>query len=217
MTVLTGPRMVIAPEFAWLNDLRCNYYSQFGEDGVVEAIFKVVGTSNQWVFECGAADGLFFSNSRWLIEHDWKAVLVEGDPEQYLALVSNSKPFADVMCVNEMLNHERRIDDLLAQCGAPADIDLAVIDVDGQDAYLFNQMIRFRPRVVLIEYNAAAVPSFLPALGGSGQASGQMTEKLAAGRYYTAVWRSPTNLIFVSNNLLRLLRGSRQEMLNDVR
>ena len=69
--------------FRWLEDRASrtdiNVYSQFGEDGILAAIFEKLGTCNKWVLECGASDGVFFSNSRKLIEEGWNGVLVEAD------------------------------------------------------------------------------------------------------------------------------------------
>ena len=74
--------------FRWLEDRAYNVYSQFGEDGILAAIFEKLGTRNKWVLECGASDGVFFSNSRKLIEEGWFGVLVEADPAQFEKLTA---------------------------------------------------------------------------------------------------------------------------------
>src|SRR3954468_7509394 len=113
------------PEFSWLEDMAFNDYSQFGEDGVLQAIFSVIGTNNEWCFECGAADGLFFSNTRRLIENGWKAVLVEADRETYSRLIDNNVGYGQrVRCVNLLIDADHRIETVLHGLGAPLDIDL---------------------------------------------------------------------------------------------
>jgi hypothetical protein len=202
--------MTAPMNFGWLSDLAYNEYSQYGEDGVLQAIFSVIRPMNEWCFECGAADGLFFSNTRRLIEQGWHAALIEADPIAFARLQENCRQFGDrVKCVNEKVDAGHRLEGILDRCGAPTDLDLAVIDVDGQDYYLFNSLMRYRPRVVQIEFAPNAEEDFLPPLGGEGQAGLLTMRRLAAGKFYTLVYRSWCNLIFVQQPLDRLLDGQR--------
>lgn len=192
----------LAVSHAWLRDCARNVYSQFGEDGVVDAIFKVIQPANRWCFECGAADGIFFSNTRRLVCDGWDAVLVEADQDTYRRLCENTKGHLKARAICDRLTE---IDPLLRSVGAPHGIDLAVIDVDGQDYHLFNSMLRFRPRVAIVEFDPNADPDFIPDIGGAGQAGLAAIRKLAMGRFYTEVYRSWCNLVLVSQPLDRLL------------
>lgn len=194
--------------YDWLNGEVANTYSQFGEDGVLAAIFAAIGAENRWCFECGAADGLFFSNTRRLIERGWSALLVEADPEAFARLQDNCTPFDAVVCVNQRVDDAHRIDDMLAACEAPRDLDLGVIDVDGQDYYVWNALLRYRPRVVMIEFDHNAPPDFLPAAGGPGQAGALAIRRLAAGKFYTLVHQGLCNMIFVRNPLAGLVAAA---------
>lgn len=209
MTVSEFP---IDPDYAWLADCFSNSYSQCGEDGVLDAIFHVMGAANRWCCECGAADGMFFSNTRKLIEEGWTGVLIEGDEGEFSRLVENSKPFGDrVKLMHTYVDRERRLDDILRGYDAPVDIDLMVIDVDGQDYYLWNSMLRYRPRVVVIEYNAITDdPWFCPPLGEPGQAGPFAIHRLATGKLYDLVWKNRFNMIFATRLTSRLLKGVRK-------
>jgi hypothetical protein len=201
-------------KFAWLADMAFNDYSQFGEDGVLQAIFSAIGPANEWCFECGAADGLFFSNTRRLIESGWRGVLVEADGSAFERLVENTERFGDhVACINRLIDASHRIDGILYSAGAPLDIDLAVIDVDGQDYYLFNSILQYRPRVVMIEFDQNADEDFIPTLGGPGQAGSRAISKLANGKFYDLVFANRINLIFVQKHLAHLIRFGREEIL----
>lgn len=187
--------------YAWLMDRARNEYSQFGEDGVVDAIFSVIKPANRWCFECGAADGMFFSNTRRLLRKGWDGILVEAEPLVFDRLVQNTKGL-NARCVEQRLES---LDEILMVCGAPADIDLVTIDVDGQDYYLFNSLIRFRPRVVIIEFSAKAAPDFIPERGGEGQAGLEAIRRLARGRMYQDIHQTWCNLILVAKPLDRML------------
>lgn len=213
-------------QFAWLKDKACNKYSQFGEDGILAAIFDRIGTENRWVMECGAADGLFFSNSRKLIEQEWSAVLIEGDREQY-AKLSNLYPIPHregqtiaTLCAKITPNGRSSFDQVLSLWSTasdwtvPEDLDLAVIDVDGADYWLFNSLLKYRPRVVMVEYDPAADPDFIPPMGGEGQAGLQAIIKLGIGKYYWPVVVTSTNVIFVQQELVgRLAEKPAEETL----
>lgn len=198
--------------FRWLRDEARNVYSQFGEDGVIEAIFKRITPANRWCFECGAADGLFMSNTRRLIrDQGWTGILAEADPAIFRRLAWNCQDL-DVHLIPERVTD---LDPVLRRAGAPTDIDLAIIDVDGQDYYLFNSLMRFRPRVVVIEFAPNALdPEFIPERGGDGQAGVEAIRRLGAAKFYTEVFKNWCNLVFVAHPLDRLLEareGSEEE------
>ena len=190
--------------FDWLRAKARNVYSQWGEDGVVDAIFEVIKPLNRWCFECGAADGLFFSNTRRLVRQGWDAILVEQNPNAYARLIQNcSATETRARCRCDVLEE---MDPILAEFGAPRDIDLVCIDIDGQDYHLFNSMLRFRPRVVVIEFDPNAHPDFVPERDAPGQAGHAALLRLAEGRLYAEVFRSWCNLVLVTQPLQMMLK-----------
>jgi len=188
--------------FAWLEAKARNVFSQFGEDGVIDAIFRTIRPANQWCFECGAADGIFMSNTRRLIRHEWHAILVEADHDNFRRLHANCQKYPRAKLVCEKAE---ALDPLLAKMGAPIDIDLVVIDIDGQDYYMLNSLLHYRPQVVVVEYDPTCDPEFIPDLDGEGQAGLEAMRRLAAAKFYTAVFRTWSNLILVKQPLDQLL------------
>lgn len=183
-----------------------NIYSQSGEDGVLQFIFSVIRPANEWCLECGAADGLFFSNTRRLVEQGWRGIFIEKDEEMYRRLVKNCEGFGPrVTCARASVGETVTLDAALTQLGAPADIDLVSIDVDGQDYYMLNSLLVHRPRVVVVEYDPGADDDHIPPWRGSGQAGLGAMRKLAAGKFYTEVFRSFSNLVLVRQPDDRLL------------
>jgi hypothetical protein len=134
----------------WLNKFRKNYHSQNGEDGVLEEIFRHIGTTNKYAIEFGAWDGIKFSNTFHLIEQGWRGLMIETDPARYEELSNNMKG-SDVVC-RQM--HVCRIDELDF-----VDPDLLSVDVDGEDYNLFDGMNKMRPHVVVIEVNSSISPN----------------------------------------------------------
>lgn len=193
---------------AFLNDIKDkakNIYSQNGEDGVIEAIFNKIGTNNKWCLEVGAADGILFSNTRYLLEQGWTCLLIESDTENYKRLVENCKDYANAICENIRIepNGINSLDNILKKHNAPKDIDLVCIDVDGQDWHIWNQMIEYIPRVVVVEYNPDAEnPEYIPSIKGIGQAGLDAIQRLCSSKGYHTSIVTDTNVISVNNQVM---------------
>jgi Methyltransferase FkbM domain len=133
-----------------------NTYSQFGEDGIIKEIFKLIGTKSKLAVEFGAWDGFLYSNTAalWAKDPTWKAVLIEGDHERYKDLVKNTKKY-NVTPINAWIgiSKEDCLEAILANNGITQEIDLLSIDVDGNDYHIFNSLKKIKPRVVVCEYN----------------------------------------------------------------
>jgi hypothetical protein len=187
-----------------------NTYSQFGEDGIIEAIFARIGTANKWCVECGAADGLFFSNTRRLIEQGWKSLQIEADDRQYERLYERYKLNPDVIAehVQVGLGEKSRLDDVIGYFNQiPADFDLLVLDVDGQEYHIVNSLVKFKPRVLIVEYDPDADPMHIPEPGAPrlDQAGRFATRFAVEARGYEVICRTQCNLICVRRDLAHLL------------
>ncbi|KAA1425591.1 FkbM family methyltransferase [Nocardioides antri] len=145
------------PESCYLQDARRDVTSQFGEDGIIEKIFEIVPPANRWCVEYGAWDGVYLSNTYHLV-HDlgWNGVLIEGDPAKFAELETNCAGLANAHPVQAVVGFDNGVDaldDVLAGTDCPHAPDLASIDVDGADYFLWQSMKAYRPRVVVIEFN----------------------------------------------------------------
>lgn len=179
-----------------------NSYSQFGEDVVIASLFDTIGESNRWCFEVGAHDGRYFSNTLAFREQGWTAILAECHKEHGAKLMAE---FGDkAFCVVDTITD---IDRWLADTGAPADIDLGVIDVDGEDYWLWHDMVEFRPRVLMIEFNPYVTqPHYdadwpIPRGQVPGQTARQPIIDLACSRDYGLHAETFCNLVFVDSSL----------------
>lgn len=193
--------------FAWIAERAYNIYSQEGADGILEAIFEKIGETNRFCCEFGAADGLWFSNTRRLIDQGWSGLLIEGDPVPYAKLEERYRDHPGVSTANAWIKPrgEDSIDSYLEFYNAPKGLDLLVIDIDGQDYYVFNGLARHRPRVIMCEYDQNADPMAIPELNGPGMSGEMAIINVANARGYLPVCKSPYNLYFVRNDLIDLV------------
>jgi hypothetical protein len=114
-------------------------YCQTGEDGVLQRIFDCIGTTNRFLVDIGAGDGVALSNTRALLDQGWSGLLFD----------RKSTGCNDVISAHITAEN---VNNILAMHSAPAEFDLLSLDIDGIDYWVWHA-IRHRPRVVVIEFN----------------------------------------------------------------
>lgn len=116
-------------------------HSQCGEEGVLERIFSLIGTTNKTSVEFGCGDGYSLSNTRLFCdEQGWTAHMWDSHHE-------NEQ-------IKRHLVTAENVNDLFALHNVPHDLDLLSIDIDGNDYWVWKAL-RWQPRVVVIECNAS--------------------------------------------------------------
>ena len=133
-----------------------NIFSQYGEDGIIEEIFKRLGNvSDKRCCEFGAWDGKFLSNTCNLItNHNYEAILIEADKKRFDELNINF-PDKKIIKINKFVNFsgENSLDNILENNNFNKDFDFLSIDIDGCDYWIFESLSRFSPKVICIEFN----------------------------------------------------------------
>ncbi len=134
--------------------------SQSDEDGIILEIFNRIGLTNKYFVEFGVGAGLE-NNSASLLFQQWSGMWIEGDHtyveniNQHLSrLIKSGK-----LKLQEAFVDENNIEQLLTNNEVPFEPDLFSIDVDSIDYYIWNALNRFKPRVIVIEYNGSWGPS----------------------------------------------------------
>lgn len=184
-----------------LIDHAADVYSQFGEDGIIEKIFEMVGARWKTCCEFGAADGLSCSNTAHLWKDlGWAAFLVESDDERFRQLEENTADYD-----TEILHHHVATsgDDAIDHILPPRfqhSLDYMSIDIDGDDWEVFERLTHVRPRVVSVEYNQSIPPPHKirqACRGDSLGASAAVLDEIAQKKDYVLVAMTRTNMFFV--------------------
>jgi hypothetical protein len=134
-------------------------YSQNDEDGIINEIFKRIGTTNKTFVEFGVMDGLE-SNCHFLLFNGWHGLWIEGDEKYFKGLMKYFfEPLStrQLIATNAFISAEN-INDLIRKNGFNGEIDLLSIDIDGNDYWVWKAINCIQPRVVAIEYNAKFPP-----------------------------------------------------------
>jgi len=146
----------VAADSCHLHRFESARHSQNGEDGIIAEIFGRIGRTNRSFIEIGASDGVENCTAA-LVEAGWRGVWIEGDP----AKVGNARQVVGTrpVTIAESFVDRASILPVLAKAGAPTRPDLLVIDIDGNDYWVWETLGRRYPaRVVVIEYNAVVGP-----------------------------------------------------------
>ncbi len=135
---------------------RC-VYSQYGEDGILEEVFRRMSITDGFFVEFGAMDGIDISNTRYLLEKGWSGVMIEADHAYYKNLVANYADNPKVMLLKYFVNWNEgqpglSFDQIRERHFSDKEIDFLSIDIDGGDYYVFKSL-QCRPKVIMVENN----------------------------------------------------------------
>jgi hypothetical protein len=188
----------------WLLEHASNVTSQNGEDGIIAKILEVLGPSKGWCVEFGAWDGRYLSNTYNLIANrGYSAVMIEGSAKRFRDLEAAFKGNPKVLPVHAFVGFTAAdgLDSILARTPIPEAFDVLSIDIDGNDYHVWNAVKRYRPRIVVIEYNPT-IPTAVdfvqpPDLSINQGASITALNRLAAQKGYELVAVTTHNCLFV--------------------
>ena len=213
----------------WLLEHSANRNSQNGEDGIVEKILEVLDKPTKWCVEFGAWDGIYLSNTYDLIANKgYSGVMIEGSPTKFRELAEKFKNNPSVVPVNAFVGFTESdgLDSILADTPVPEDFDVLSIDIDGNDFHVWAAVTKYRPRVVVIEYNPT-IPSPVefvqPADMSVNQGASILSlTKLAKEKNYQLICVTESNCLFVrsmyfdrfgiKDNSIEMLRSNESQV-----
>jgi len=196
---------------AWLNAYAKKFTSQYGEDGIVRKILEVIGENDKWCVEFGSWDGKKCSNTFSLItDKEYSAVLIEANQKRFKNLLKTFEGNNRVILLNEFVGFDEKdgLDCILKTTPIPENFDFLSIDIDGNDYYAWDAVKKYRPKVVVIEFNPTihksiefVQPKDPKVTQGSSLRS---IDKLARSKGYELVVTTKTNAFFVDSKYFKL-------------
>jgi Methyltransferase FkbM domain len=204
-----------------LKKLERNVYSQYGEDGIVEWVFSRIMPRNKTCVEFGAWDGRNLSNTFNLVaHHGWKAVYIEADPGKFPALSKTAAAYPAItpVCSRVTSTGETALDKILERHGVPEEFDILSIDIDGNDYDVWEATVRYRPTLVIVEFNPT-FPAEFSYIDRDGRgfigSSAKAFTALATHKGYGLIGRTTTNLFYLRNDSFVTL-GVAPQKVNEV-
>jgi hypothetical protein len=131
--------------------------SQNGEDGILREILNRVGAGSRFFVEFGVETGVECNCALLAREEGWQGLFLESEEALFRSLVQNYRDRPGARCVQARVT-SASIEALLEAHSVPPEFDLLSIDIDGNDYWVWAAIRRWRPRIVVIEYNASHPP-----------------------------------------------------------
>lgn len=147
------------------NKYKKNYYSQAGEDGVLNELRKrlnIKKSDPKWCCEFGAWDGIHGSNTFNLVKNfNYNAVYIEGDKNKFKDLLKTKKSFSKILAFNTYVSYKKKsslIDTILKKTKIDKNFDILSIDIDSYDLAIWKSLKKYNPKIVIIEINSSIHP-----------------------------------------------------------
>jgi hypothetical protein len=88
-------------------------------------------------------------------ERGWNSVLIEADQTYFEKLQKEYASLDRAHCVNAFVSFEGKnsLDTIFARTPLPHDFDLFSLDIDGNEYHLWDSLVDYRPRVMVVEFN----------------------------------------------------------------
>lgn len=136
------------------------YWSQNYEDGMIAEIFRRVPPVSKTFLEIGVGDGSE-NNTTALLARGWRGWWVDGSPGGCASIrkkLASMPALASRLTLREGFVSPTTIRELLRELQVPAEVDLFSLDIDQDTYHIWAALQDFRPRVLVVEYNAALPP-----------------------------------------------------------
>ena len=133
-------------------------FSQSDEDGILNEIFKRIGTTNKKFLEFGVNSTN--NNTTSLLLNAWTGVWLEASNSKVKKIKKKYEAFLKkkkLKIYKKKITAEN-INSVIKSVHLKGRIDLLSIDIDGNELYLLNKLSQIKPRVIIVEYNSKFPP-----------------------------------------------------------
>ena len=133
-------------------------FSQSDEDGILNEIFKRIGTTNKKFLEFGVNSTN--NNTTSLLLNAWTGVWLEASNSKVKKIKKKYEAFLKkkkLKIYKKKITAEN-INSVIKSVHLKGRIDLLSIDIDENELYLLNKLSQIKPRVIIVEYNSKFPP-----------------------------------------------------------
>ena len=121
------------------------WYSDDGEDGVLNYLFEYINDSNKFAVDIGSAHGYGGSQIRHLVDkYEWNSAEIDGGNWNPM----HPRVHQEWFNINNICN-------ILEKLNTPKQFDLLSLDIDSMDYYILEKLLvnGYRFNVAIIEFN----------------------------------------------------------------
>jgi hypothetical protein len=146
-------RQNAAAGFRSLQESEFKVFSQWGEDGIIQALVREVPVPHRVFVEFGV-ENYTEANTRFLLLNcGWRGLVMDGDRAQVEQILASREHWMFDLRVAHAFVTRGNINALLREHDVTGDIGLLSIDIDGNDYWIWEAIEGVTPAIVVAEYN----------------------------------------------------------------
>jgi hypothetical protein len=137
-----------------IQDTEFSVFSQWGEDGIIQFLTGQIEIKNKTFIEFGIQD---FSecNCRFLMFKDnWSGFVIDSSKDYINRLQRHPIFWSHDLVAQCAFIDKDNVAGLLDRSGFDRDLGILSIDIDGMDYWVAKALHHWRPRILIMEYNA---------------------------------------------------------------
>jgi hypothetical protein len=138
-----------------LSDAGFRVFSQFEEDGILLAIFGIIGETNKVFIDIGSANGINSNCANFAVNFGWHGLFMDGNENGIKEGREFYNSHSDTWAYPPKFKHafiqRENVNHLIEAAGFKGEVDLVSIDLDGNDYWVWDALNVVSPRVVIIE------------------------------------------------------------------
>ena len=140
-------------EYTSLSRFEFKVFSQWGEDGIIQYLISHIKIPNKVFVEFGVGDYTESCTRFLLINDNWSGLVMDSSKSNIDSIESDDIYWRyDLKAVCSFITRDN-INQLIRQNIKEKDIGLLVIDIDGNDYWIWETIDGINPRIVVCEYN----------------------------------------------------------------
>jgi hypothetical protein len=147
----------IQKEVRSIHDVEFKVFSQWGDDGIIQYLLAKVDFPNKTFIEFGV-ETYRESNTRYLlINNKWHGMVIDGSPSHIDYIKKDVISWAHHLYAECAFIKKDNINELLNRFvnrGYSPEIGILSIDIDGNDYWIWKEIVAVKPVLVIAEYNA---------------------------------------------------------------
>lgn len=140
-----------------LNDITLaefSVFSQWGDDGIIQFLVNYLDLENKTFVEFGV-EKYWESNTRFLLfNNNWRGLIMDGSKEHIENIKKQRGYWRFDLTAKCAFITRNNVMKEISDANFNIDLDLLHIDIDGNDYWIWLELVQLRPSIVIFEYNA---------------------------------------------------------------
>jgi hypothetical protein len=136
-----------------IQDYEIRVFSQWGEDGIIQLLLRLLEVPRKIFVEFGVHN-YTESNTRFLLlNNNWAGLVIDASAENISYIKKDPIYWQhNLKAVHAFVNKDN-INTIISENGIEGEIGLLSIDIDGNDYWVWQAINTIQPAIVIIEYN----------------------------------------------------------------